>query len=214
MKLAYSKKSAQGDRFRRSRSRILALLAFVALAAITALSLYIVKNPIWVAGSGCTTTYIPSSIHSPEGSSIQLKSASVTLFFSDPDSGLLIREKRSIVWNPADLKSQVRAILYDLQKGSKQNLLNPMPALAQVRDISFQGDMAVLDFSRELRDHHPGGSLAEMHTIYAIVNSVTLNIASVKKVQILIEGKTVETLKGHIDCRSPLAPNFSLIKAS
>lgn len=214
LKLADRKKSAQKNRTRGSRFRILPVLIFLALAVATALSLYIVRNPAWVTEPSRTAGYTPLPAPSGHGSSIRLESARVTLFFSDPESGLLIREGRSIAWNAEDPENQIRAVLLDLQKGSVQNLLNPVPALARIRGIALQGDTAVLNFSRELQDDHPGGSLAEMQTIYAIVNSVALNIASVKKVQILIEGKTVETLKGHIDCRSPLTPNLSLIKAS
>jgi len=39
---------------------------------------------------------------------------------------------------------------------------------------------------------------------------VTANFPQVKKVQILVNGVAPETLKGHLDLRSPLAPDFSL----
>ena len=70
----------------------------------------------------------------------------------------------------------------------------------------------VLDFSPELARNHPGGSLAEMQTIYSIVNSILLTIPSLKEVQILVNGQSRETLKGHIDLRAPLKANLSLNK--
>ena len=41
--------------------------------------------------------------------------------------------------------------------------------------------------------------------MYAIVNAVTVNLPDVTAVQILIEGKEVDTLAGHLDLRAPLA---------
>ena len=39
---------------------------------------------------------------------------------------------------------------------------------------------------------------------YAIVNAVTANLPAVQRVQILIDGKEVDTLAGHVDLRRPL----------
>ena len=41
--------------------------------------------------------------------------------------------------------------------------------------------------------------------MFAIVNALTANLADVTSVQILIDGKEVDTLAGHIDLRQPLA---------
>jgi len=51
-----------------------------------------------------------------------------------------------------------------------------------------------------------------MQTIYSIVNSILLTIPSLKEVQILVNGQSRETLKGHIDLRAPLKANLSLNK--
>jgi hypothetical protein len=49
-------------------------------------------------------------------------------------------------------------------------------------------------------------------TVYAIVNSILLNFDEVNKVRLLIEGKSVDTLAGHIDCSEPFVADRSFIK--
>ena len=52
---------------------------------------------------------------------------------------------------------------------------------------------------------HPGGSLDELFTVYTIVNALTVNLPAITRVQILVDGKEVDTLAGHVDLRHPLA---------
>ena len=47
--------------------------------------------------------------------------------------------------------------------------------------------------------------------MYAIVNSVTVNLPAITRVQILVDGKEVDTLAGHVDIRQPLAKNLSWV---
>ena len=60
---------------------------------------------------------------------------------------------------------------------------------------------------------HPGGSLTELLTVHAIVNAVTANLPAVQRVQILVDGKEVDTIAGHVDIRQPLSRDTSLIRA-
>jgi hypothetical protein len=50
-----------------------------------------------------------------------------------------------------------------------------------------------------------------MMTIYSLTNTVTINVPSVKKVTILIDGNGVETVKGHIDTSRPFEVNREII---
>ena len=60
---------------------------------------------------------------------------------------------------------------------------------------------------------HTGGSLDELFTVYAIVNSATVNLPAISRVQILIDGKEVDTLAGHVDLRNPLSKNLTWVKS-
>jgi hypothetical protein len=51
-----------------------------------------------------------------------------------------------------------------------------------------------------------------MMTIYSIVNSLTLNFPQIKRVQILIDGKAVESIAGHISLKQPVPSNPNMVK--
>ena len=54
--------------------------------------------------------------------------------------------------------------------------------------------------------------MAELFTIYAIVNALTVNLPAVTRVQILIDGKEVDTLAGHVDLRHPLQKSMNWVR--
>ena len=74
-------------------------------------------------------------------------------------------------------------------------------------------DVFVIGARRRLRgplegggQGQPGGSEAELLTVYSVVNSLTANFPAVKRVQILIEDRPAPTLAGHVDLTRPLRP--------
>jgi spore germination protein GerM len=77
--------------------------------------------------------------------------------------------------------------------------------------ITANGE-AYVDFSGELARAHPGGSLNEMLTVYTLVDVLTVNLPAITTVQLLIEGKEVDTLAGHVDLRRPLVQNLTWVE--
>jgi hypothetical protein len=65
------------------------------------------------------------------------------------------------------------------------------------------GDVYV-DLGGDVARAHPGGTLRELLTVYSIVHTVLDAMPSATSVQILIDGREVETLAGHVDLRRPL----------
>ena len=78
--------------------------------------------------------------------------------------------------------------------------------------MTEQGD-AFVDLSADVRTRHTGGALDELFTVYSIVNALTTNLPAVKRVQILIDGKEVDTLAGHVDLRHPLQKSQKWVKS-
>jgi len=78
----------------------------------------------------------------------------------------------------------------------------------------FLGDKgeAFVDLSKEVASAHPGGTLNELLTVYTIVNVLTTNLPAVTSVQVLVDGKEVDTLVGHVDLRRPLAKNLDYVE--
>ncbi len=117
--------------------------------------------------------------------------------------------KRSMKRGP--LEDEIREAFTILKWADSGRII---PRGTRLLGVSVKGGTAYLDFSRQLRDGHPGGTSAEMQTIYAIVNTIALNFAQIGSVKILIEGKSEKTLAGHIDISAPLRPYRGIIIAS
>ena len=71
---------------------------------------------------------------------------------------------------------------------------------------------AFVDLSSEVVTAHPGGTLNELLTVYTFVNALTTNLPAVTSVQVLVDGKEVDTLAGHVDLRRPLAKNVAWVQ--
>ncbi len=136
----------------------------------------------------------------------------VVLYFSDPGSEYLVGEKREIA-NRGDVEDEAEELISELTKGPKGKLIPTLPPRTKLLDLQLdERGIARVNFSEDLSKGHPGGSSAEMMTIYSIVNSLTLNFPEIKRVRILVDGKGIETIAGHISLGQPIGSNPGLIK--
>jgi len=134
----------------------------------------------------------------------------VKLYFSDLNERFLIPENRHIakMKSPAD---NVRELVVTLIGGPNTDLIATFPKDTDLRKVNVKNGIAYIDFGKNLIDLHPGGSASEMMTIYSLTNTITTNVPSVKKVKLLVDGKDLETIKGHIDTSNPFELNRELI---
>ena len=93
-------------------------------------------------------------------------------------------------------------------------LVSAVPPGTTLRAIYLNAEKgeAYVDLSREAVTAHTGGSLDELLTIYTIVNALTSNLPAVTSVQVLVDGKEIDTLAGHVDLRKPLVKNLALVE--
>ena len=136
----------------------------------------------------------------------------VYLFFQSSEGNWLIEEERHIYYTTS-ITDQAKQVVVELIKGpSKSYLLPTIPPSTSLRELFLtrQG-IAYVDLSRQFISEHWGGTTGEMMTIYSIVDTLTINFPSIQKVQILVEGKEIETLAGHLDLRKPLDKDLSII---
>ena len=138
----------------------------------------------------------------PAGESRKIQA---TLFYVSEDGAELVPVNREVVYgaNPAE---QARHIVEAQVAAAPSGLVSAIPPGTTVRAVFLAGrGEAYVDLSPEAATAHSGGSLNEALAIFAIVNALTANLADVTAVQILIDGKEVDTLAGHVDLRQPLA---------
>lgn len=135
------------------------------------------------------------------------------IYFTDKNNSALIAENNLVNFNTNTRKYAQNLISFLIQGPSSDDLMSPIPQGTRLLSLYIQdNNTAVLDFSDEIRENHPGGSQSEILTIYSIVNTLTLNINEIKKVKILINGNEAETLVGHIALKFPLKENLTIIK--
>ena len=132
------------------------------------------------------------------------------IYFSESQERFLVAEKRYI-YKEEDAARQAREVVNALLDGSKTGYINTFPAKVVLRDVKLNKDgEAQVNFSANLTKSHPGGSTAEMVTIYSLTNSLTANIPEIKTVKILVEGKELPSIKGHISTTDPFRPDPDL----
>ena len=108
---------------------------------------------------------------------------------------------------------QARRIIEAQLGSAPAPLSSAVPEATTLRSL-FLSDKgtAFVDLSADARTRHTGGALDELFTIYAIVNALTVNLPAITRVQILVEGKEVDTLAGHVDLRHPLQKNLKWVR--
>jgi len=135
----------------------------------------------------------------------------VILYFATEDGRYLATEEREIE-NCSDEEACLRATVQALLRGPSGELVPVLPAQAALRAISVEDGTAIVDFSNELVVAHPGGSMSELFSVYALANTLAVNFPHIRQVRILVEGEEVETLKGHVDLRSPVSADFNFAR--
>lgn len=134
-----------------------------------------------------------------------------TLFFAAPDGSGLKREARQ-VGACAEPIECLPALLEELANGPIGELAPTLPTSAGVALVKLEGDTAVLNLAPETVAALPAASSAEMAAVYSIVDTLCFNFPQVKKVRFLVAGKETQTLKGHLDLRGALEPDYTLVK--
>jgi len=135
----------------------------------------------------------------------------IVLYFSDSGERFLKSEERYVqkADNPTEQAKEVVEALLD---GSKMKLVNTFPEQVTLEKIVIgENHVAYVSFDTKLIQLHPGGSASEMATIYSLTNSLIKNISDIQKVKILVAGKEIESIKGHINTRRPFIMNKDLL---
>jgi len=133
-----------------------------------------------------------------------------TLCFGDENADVLVKEFRKITSLPQPEHKAV-ALVKELIAGPKARGVRTLPPEVKLRAITRDGDVLTVDLSQDLISRHPGGSTSEMMTVFSLVNTLTMNIPEIRRVKLLVEGRPVDTIAGHIDCKDPIAPQPGLV---
>ena len=186
-----------------TRTRAFGLILFVLLVAAVGIVLVVV-GPRWYGAE-----QPPGRAAATEP--VATRRIRATLFFVSEDGARLVPIERVVPYGDG-LLEQARRILEAEIASAPAPLLSALPAGTKVRAVyvSEQGE-AFVDFSRELVAAHPGRSLNELLTVYSVVDALTANLPAIHAVQLLVDGREVDTLAGHVDLRRPLGKSTVVV---
>lgn len=165
----------------------------------------------FLSGRGATGQGTPASpIETPAAA--DARKITATLYFVSEDGMALVGVQREVAFGDTVL-DQAKQIVAAQLAVAPAPLVSAIPPETGLRALYLteRGD-AFVDLSPDVRTRHTGGALDELFTVYTIVNALTTNLPAVKRVQILIEGKEVDTLAGHVDLRHPLQKNLTWVR--
>jgi spore germination protein GerM len=189
-------------------SRRALIIGGIAAAAVALAWLLFVALPRRAARSNAPSTAAVTT-PAPAASGRKIKAR---LFYVAQDGIHLTHVERDVPYGDGTLE-QAREIVAAQVAPVSQPLLSAIPTGTTVRALFLtEGGDAYVDFSREIVSGHTGGTADELLTIYTIVNVLTENLPAVTGVQVLVDGKEVDTLAGHIDLRNPLGKNLALVQ--
>ena len=131
------------------------------------------------------------------------------LFYVADDGTRLTGVERDVAYGEGAAE-QAREIVEAQIAPVAEPLVSAIPPGTTLRAvfITDSGDAFVDLEPRGASPRIRAASLDELLTIYTIVNALTANLPAVTSVQLLVDGKEVDTLAGHVDLRRPLAKNL------
>ncbi len=169
-----------------------------------------VGMPRWYGAPTATTVPAPPPASAPEdGRTIKAR-----LFYVSDDGARLTSVERDVAF--ADqTAAQARRIIDAQLAPVAAPLVSAVPVGTTLRAVYLASDgSAYVDLSREVTLAHPGGSVNELLTIYSIVQALTTNLPAITAVQVLVDGREVDTLAGHVDIKRPLPRNDAWVADS
>lgn len=139
----------------------------------------------------------------------QNEKLTVKVYYPDEQGMKLQAVKKTVKVGSVD---KYTATLKALLDGTKEKgLATIVPKQSKIKSVKVQGDTAYVDFDDNLIKKFIGGSTGEEMLVGSIVNTLT-EFTEIKQVQILVEGKKIESLSGHLDLTKPVERMDNLIK--
>jgi hypothetical protein len=179
---------------------------YIALAAVLVVGLImlLVLGPRWL-------TTVPDVAGTAPAADADARKIRARLFYVDETGTGLTGVDAEVLYG-SDTAEQARRIIEAQIAPAPAPHVSAIPAGTSLRTVFFTkvGEIYV-DLSADLQTNHPGGTTNESLTVYALVSALTSNLPAVTGVQILIEGREVDTLAGHLDLRRPIEQDLKWV---
>lgn len=131
----------------------------------------------------------------------------LVVYHATKDAMYLVPETHKVPVN----SQPARTAMELLQAGPKNSeLVGVMPEGTKINKVTVKEHIAYVDFNDKLIKKG-GGSASEILLVGAIVNTLT-EFPDIQQVQILVNGKKIDTISGHMDTSEPLSRSEKIIK--
>ena len=167
----------------------------------------VVRAPRWFKRPATT----PSAAGVPAGLSPGRKIKARVFYVAD-EGARLTSVERDVAFGEGTAE-QARQLIEAQIAPVAEPLVSAVPPGTTLRAlfVTERGE-AYVDLSHDIVGGHSGGSMNELLTVYTLVDVLTSNLPAVTSVQLLVDGKEVKTLAGHVDLRRPLAKNLDWVQ--
>lgn len=167
------------------------------------------------AGSGHAAVVGPASDQGRQVSEA-LDETTVYLYFIEPDGRYLTGEMRKMQ-PPGDTAAFCRMMIDSLVVGPSERgegaLIPVLDPETQVLGVYVDdAGTAYVDLAKRTENFRSVGVRSELLSVYAIVNTLIVNIEGVDRVKILLGGNEAETFNGHINIANPVNANMLLVR--
>jgi sporulation and spore germination protein len=180
---------------------------YVGLAAVLAAGLItlLVLGPRWLAT-------VPDAAQPSATPAAEARKIRARLFYVDEQGTGLQGIEQEVLFGEGTAE-QARRIVEAQIAPAPEGRVSAIPAGTKLRTLFFaKAGEVYVDLSADVQTNHPGGTTNETLTVYALVSALTSNLPAATSVQILVDGKEVDALAGHVDIRRPLTRDVSLVK--
>lgn len=151
-------------------------------------------------------TIPPVNVNSPAPSGQE--TMIITVYNSTKDAKYLVAEPHVVPKNDQPGKTAMELLI----AGTKNvELVSVMPSGTKLKNISIKNKIAYVDFNDKLIKNNSGGSAEEILLVAGIINTLT-EFKEIQKVQIMVDGKKIDTISGHLDIGEPLSRSEKIIK--
>ena len=192
-------------------ARRVAIAGTLAVMVLFAATVFVARRGFPAVSRTTTATTAapaaPAPVPAPPGRKIKAR-----LFYVSEDGVGLTSVERDVAYGES-ADEQAREIVAAQIAPVVEPLVSAIPPQTKLRAVFLtEGGEAYVDLSVEVKSTHPGGTVNELLTVYTLVNALTANLPAVTAVQLLVEGKEVDTLSGHVDLRRPVVKNLAWVQ--
>ena len=146
----------------------------------------------------------PPPVQNTTATATEARKIRARLFYANAEGTALSGVEQEVSYGEGTAE-QARRIIEAQLVPPAPPLASAIPPGTKLRTLFVTaGGDAYVDLSAEVQANHPGGTTNEILTVYSLVSALTSNLPAVTGVQILIDGKEVDTLAGHLDLRRPI----------